>query len=811
MKISYNWLREFVDVKLPVEKVAEILTDTGLEVEKIHEFSPLKSDLKGVVVGRVLEVKKHPNADKLFLTQVDLGDGKPVQIVCGAPNVAEGQKVPVATIGTKLILPGGKELKIKKGKIRGEVSYGMICAEDELGLSDNHDGIMVLDDNAEVGKPFIETLRVEKDYVLEIGLTPNRSDAMSHYGVARDIYTKLKFEGAQIALKSRSTSNFVTEVKQTPVHIEIEEKNKCPRYVGLVIRNVKVIPSPEWLQKRLKSIGINPKNFLVDLTNFIMHDIGQPMHAFDLSAVKGNKVVVRNARPGEKILALDDNEYELASDDLVIANESEAMAIAGVMGGKLSAINEHTTDILLESAYFNPVGIRKTAKRLGISTDSSFRFERGVDPTQTDYAMKWAAILIKEYIPDAIVTEMVDETVKTIEPAVIHLTYDYIERMIGEQVSPEKIKQILHLLDFKIVLSNDENLTVEAPLYRVDVTRPADVVEEILRIYGYNTVHIPEKMHINVAHEEFPPAEKMENTAARLLVNSGYFETMSVSMLSDDDIKLSETFDENKAVRLLNPLSKEHTVLRQNLLISLLQNIRYNVNRQRDNLAFFEFGKAYFKLQNGKYREEKRLAIAVTGYLTPENWMENKRPEGFFHLKGTVEKLFERFGVTYKEFPVRHPDFSDAVVFKTDKSDILTMGILKKSLLKKFDIRKPVYFASIRWDDFMQTAKRLSGKKFKPFSKFPSVRRDLALLVDKQITYAQLYKLALETEKKLLESINLFDVYEGDKIPKDKKSYAISFILRAPDKTLNDKQADKVMQKILKVYEEKLGAKLRDK
>jgi len=810
MKISYNWLKEFIPLDLSAEETAEILTGTGLEVEKIHDYFPLKSGLEGVVVGKVLEVRKHPNADKLFLTKVDLGEGEPVQIVCGAPNVAEGQKVPVATIGTVLLMPDGKELKIKKGKIRGEVSYGMICAEDELGLSDNHDGIMVLDDDVPVGKKFIDVLQVEKDKVFEIGLTPNRADAMSHFGVARDLYAKLSFEKKDVTLKTRSTSHFVPEVKTQPVSVHIEEKNKCPRYAGLVIRNVKSVESPEWLQHRLKAIGINPKNLLVDITNFVMHDIGQPMHAFDLNAIKGNKVIVRNARPGEKILALDDNEYELSEEDLVIANEHEPMAIAGVIGGKHSAINEGTTDIFLESAYFNPVTVRKTAKRLGIATDSSFRFERGVDPTQTDFAIKWAAILIKEYLPEAIITEIVDETAKNIEPVSISMTYDYIWRLTGEKIHPDEIKRILHLLDFKIILSNKENLTVEAPLYRVDVTRPADVVEEILRIYGYDRVAIPDKMHFSVAPEPMPTPEHVERITADLLTASGFLETMSVSMQPEEWMKLSGSWKPETAVALLNPISAEHALMRQSLLISFLQNLQYNVYRQREDLAFFEFGKVYHKDGENQYREEKSLILGVSGNQIPEHWLDNNRFSGFFYFKGIIEKLLQRFGIRYEEVATEHPDFKDAVLFKSGKSDLVRAGVLKKSLLKAFDIKKPVYFAEIRWDDFQDLVKNRAAVRFKPLSKFPAVRRDLALLVDKDVTYAQLYKSAVNAERKLLESLRLFDVYEGDKIPAGKKSYALSFVLRAPDKTLNDKYVDKIMQKILKALEKDTGARLRE-
>ena len=803
MKIAYNWLKEFIPLEMKAEEVADILTGTGLEVEKIHEYIPLKADLEGVVVGKVLEVRKHPNADKLFLTKVDLGEGEPVQIVCGAPNVAEGQKVPVATIGTRLIMPDGSELKIKKGKIRGEYSYGMICAEDELGLSDNHDGIMVLDPEVPVGQKFTDVLGIEKDYVFEIGLTPNRADAMSHFGVARDLYAKLSFEKQPVTLKTRSTSHFVPEVKKQPVSVTIDEKNKCPRYAGLVIQNVKPVESPAWLQHRLRSIGINPKNLLVDITNFVMHDIGQPMHAFDLSAIKGNKIIVRNARPGEKILALDDKEYELTPDDLVIANEYEPMAIAGVMGGKYSAIHEGTTDIFLESAYFDPVTVRKTSKRLGLTTDSSFRFERGVDPTQTDYALKWAAILIKEHLPEAVITEIVDETAKTVEPRSISLTYAYIWQLIGEKIHPDEIKRILHLLDFKIILSNKENLTVEAPLYRVDVTRPADVVEEILRIYGYDNVKIPEKMHFSVAPEDPLSDDRIERTIAALLTDSGLSETMSVSM------QPAAWAQEEGTVRLLNPVSAEHEIMRRSMLMSFLENLRDNVNRQHDDLAFFEFGKIYFKTGEA-YNEQKVLSMGLTGDFIPENWVDDNRFGGFFYFKGLAEKLMRRLGIAYAERATERPDFQDAVEFRVEGNVIGVAGIVRKDLAKKFDLKKPVYYAEWDWEKLVDTVKKSKGTKIKPFSKFPAVRRDLALLVDKEVTYAELYRTARETEKKLLEEVRLFDVYEGDKIPPGKKSYALSFLLRSPEKTLRDRQVDQIMSKILHALEKKTGAKLRE-
>ncbi len=808
MKISYNWLKDYIEIDKPAEEVAAILTGTGLEVEKILDYRPVKSDLEGIIVGKVLEVKKHPNADKLSVTLVDLGQGDPVQIVCGAPNVAEGQKVPVATIGTKLVTYDGQEIKMKKGKIRGEVSMGMILAEDEIGLSDNHDGIMVLDEDAPVGKSVKEVLDLPEDKVFEIGLTPNRADAMSHFGVARDLYAKLNFEGEKMHFSQRSVGKFTPDNRVQPVQIEIKDGKKCARYVGLVIKNVKVEESPEWLQQRLRAIGLIPRNNIVDITNYVMHDIGQPMHAFDLSKIKGNKVIVRTAKEGEKIVALDDKEYELSAEDLVIANQEEPMAIAGVIGGKDSAISDTTTDILLESAYFDPVSVRKTAKKLGIATDSSFRFERGIDPEITDFAIKYAALLIKEVLPDAIITEPADEIAQHFQPVTISLSYEYLNRMIGEVISPEKIKEILALLDFQIVSSNEENLAVQVPLYRVDVTRPADVVEEILRIYGYDTVPVPSKMNFSIAHEEAITPLKLENETANLLTHSGFNETMSVSMTSGKQFDVLHSTDKEKAVELLNPVSADYAYMRQSLLISGLENLQYNFNRQREDLAIFEFGNIYFK-EDGKYVEKRRMGIFLTGNLLPENWIEPLKKSGFFHLKGQLEKILERWGVSYEEQAFEHGDLSDAVVMKVKDQVLAVAGIVKPSIAKTFDIKKPVYFGEIDMDYLFRYLKKQKPSKIKPIPKFPAMRRDLALVVDKDVSYAKLYDIARKTEKKLLESVNLFDVYEGEKIGEGKKSYAVSFVFRSPDKTLKDKQVDKIMKRLLTAFEQEAGAKLR--
>jgi len=808
MKISYNWLQSFLPLDKPAEEVGAILTDIGLEVEKIEDYLPARGTLDGVVVGHVLKVWKHPNADKLWLTEVDLGDGKPVQIVCGAPNVAEGQKVPVATVGTELVTYGGEKFKIKKGKIRGEVSYGMICAEDELGLSDNHEGIMVLDDDIPAGTPFKQVLK-GADKVFEIGLTPNRADAMSHYGVARDLKAKLRFEGEKVKFLQRSVSKFIVENRIRPVSIDLQDEEKCPRYVGLVIQNVKVEPSPQWLQDRLRAIGINPKNNLVDVTNFVLHDIGQPMHAFDLKAIKGNKVIVRRAREGERIVALDDKEYTLTSDDLVIANENEPMAIAGVIGGKHSAINEHTTDIFLESAYFDPVTVRKTAKRLGISTDSSFRFERGIDPEITEFAIRWAAILIKELLPGAMITEIVEEKGREFKPAQISLSYDYIHQLIGEKIHPNKIKEILSLLDFKILLDSKESLHVEAPLYRVDVTRPADVIEEILRIYGYNNIRIPEKFTFTVAHEEPLTDDKIENEISSLLVHNGYTETLSPSMHAKETGLAAGLDAEEQYVELLNPISKDYDVMRQNLLISALQNTAFNLNRKNPDLALFEWGKVYTKLGPGRYEERPRLALLQTGKPLPESWLTGQAKGHFYYLKGMIEAIGERFGLEWRQEPVSHPALTDAVAFKAGDETVFTAGQVRPSLLRLFDIKQPVYYAEADAALLFEQIKQNRDLKFKPLPKYPSVRRDLALVVDKDVPYARLYEAIRQADRKWLRDIALFDVYEGDKIPEGKKSYAVSLTFRSDEKTLNDKQVDKLTAKILKIVGKKTGAQLR--
>ncbi len=810
MKISYNWLKQFINLDWEAEKTAELLTDLGLEVEGIEKFESIPGGLKGVKIGKVLEVFKHPNADKLSITKVDLGEGEPVQIVCGAPNVAEGQIVPVATVGTVLYDKEGKEFPIKKSKIRGEISMGMICAEDELGLGDNHDGIMVLDENIQVGKEAKEIFDIETDEVFEIGLTPNRADAMSHLGVARDLKAGLAFKDIEVKFDTPSVSKFNVDVKTHPIHIEVKDSNKCPRYAGLTIKGVKIGPSPEWIQNRLKAIGLNPINNIVDITNYVMHELGQPLHAFDADKIHGHKIIVKTAEPGDKLTTLDGVERELHPEDLIIYNEKEPMVIAGVYGGIDSGVSEETTDIFLESAYFNPVSIRKTAKRHGLNTDSSFRFERGVDPDITVYALKRAASLIKEYADAEVITEIEDVYPNPIEPHTVSLQYNYLNRLIGNEIDKDIIKNILASLEIKINSETDQGLNLTVPAYRVDVTRPADVVEEILRVYGYNNIDFSTKINASIEKSDPFASYKIENIVAEQLRANGFTEIMSNSLTSPKYIELSEQINPETTVEILNPLSQDLSVLRQSILFSGLESILYNINRKKNDLKFYEIGKIYNKYGEGNYEENKRIGIFITGNQFPENWHTTKQRTNFYHLKGIAEAILKRFGISnYTIKPGKNKDLSASIRFMANKKPLIELGQVEGRILKSFGISQEVYFAEIFWDQLMSILPLSTKVKFKEIAKYPAVRRDLALELDKDITYQDLYTAAFDVEKKLLKGVNLFDVYEGDKIAKGKKSYALSFILQDDYKTLNDKQIDKTMNKIVKAYEDKFGAKLR--
>ena len=808
MKISYNWLKQFLQVDWEENKTSELLTDLGLEVEGIETKESIKGSLEGILVGEVLTCDQHPNADRLKITTVDLGTGDPVQIVCGAPNVAAGQKVPVATIGTTLYDDKGVGFKIKKGKIRGEESHGMICAEDELGLGTGHDGILILDKKLKVGTPAAEVFNIETDQVFEIGLTPNRADAMSHYGVARDFRAGLIQHGINLELITPSVSDFHVEQRRLRIDIEVENKDLAPRYCGISIVDVEVKDSPEWIQNRLKSIGITPKNNIVDITNYVLHELGQPLHAFDASKIKGNKVIVKTLAQGTKFTTLDEVERELHSEDIMICDsESNPLCIAGVFGGINSGVSEKTTSIFLESAYFKPVSIRKTAKRHALNTDASFRFERGIDINFTKYALKRAAILIKEYANGKIASDVIDFYPEKIEDFQVFLSYESAFRLIGQEIDKETIKNILASLEIKISSETEGGLGLTIPSYRVDVQREADIIEEILRVYGYNNIKFSHKLNTSISFDSNKDIS-LENIVANQLTTLGFNETMANSLTKEEYSSFSENLKSEFNVTMLNPLSNDLKVMRQSLLFSGLESISYNLNRKNNSLKLYEFGKTYHKYEKG-YQEDKHLTIFVSGARTKDSWTSLTQNSEFFYLKGIVMSILERIGVTnIKTSPVKTDVFSEGIVLSLGKNKLVEFGVIKKKILKEFGIKQEVLFADFDWTSILS----ISGKKKIKVSmlpKFPSVKRDLALLLDEKITFKEIYDLAFQSERNLLKDLGLFDVYEGDKLPEGKKSYAVSFVLQDNNKTLEDRQIDKIMQKLQQSFEKNLGAVLR--
>ncbi len=807
MKISYNWLKQFIETDWEAEKTGELLTDLGLEVEGIEKFESVRGGLKGVVIGKVLTCEQHPNADRLKVTTVDVGQEKPLQVVCGAPNVDAGQTVPVATIGTILYDEKGESFTIKKGKIRGVESFGMICAEDELGLGKSHDGIMVLEDKWEAGTPVAEIFEIENDEVFEIGLTPNRADAMSHLGVARDLRAGLLQKGIEIELISPSVSAFHISDRTLKMEVTVEDKEKAPRYSGVTISGVTVEESPEWLQNRLKSIGLTPINNVVDVTNYVLHGLGQPLHAFDATKIKGNSVVVKTVEKGTKFTTLDNVERELHEEDLMICDgRGTPMCIAGVLGGIDSGVTENTTNIFLESAYFNPVSVRKTAKRHGLNTDASFRFERGIDPNKTEYALKIASILITEIAGGKISSEIVDIYPNKIEDFQVFLSFDKLNKLIGEELPKEVIKRILSSLEIKIASVTDRGLGLIVPTYRVDVLREADLIEEILRVYGYNNIQTPEKLKTSVSYSEFD-VTKVENIVADHLVSLGFNEIMSNSLTKADYINMTEKIKEEHNVAMLNPLSSDLGVMRQSMLFSGLESIVYNNNRKNTSLSFFEFGKTYHKFQ--EYEEQKHLSLFVTGNREQERWNTTQRQSDFFYVKGVIEAVLLRLGVkNTKMSPVKNDVFSEGVQLSLGKKKLVEIGVVKKAVLKGMGCKQQVLFADFYWDNLLSIL-GTSNFKVEELPKYPSVKRDLALLIDEKVAFSEIYQLAYQTERKLLKEVELFDVYEGDKLEKGKKSYAVSFILQDDNKTLKDKQIDKVMTKLQATFEKNLGAVLR--
>ncbi|MEK8179771.1 phenylalanine--tRNA ligase subunit beta [Flavobacterium buctense] len=806
MRISYNWLKQFIKIDLKSEETAAILTDLGLEVEVVEKYQSVRGGLVGVVVGHVLTCEKHPDADRLKITTVDLGEGSPVQIVCGAANVAAGQKVPVATIGTKLFDKEGVEFEIKKGKIRGQESHGMICAEDELGLGTSHDGIMVLDAALKPGTPCAKVFNIENDEVFEIGLTPNRADAMSHYGVARDLRASLLQKNSNIELITPSVSTFRIDKRTLKIDVDVKDSKLAPRYCGVTLSGLTVKPSPEWLQNRLKAIGLTPKNNIVDVTNYILHDLGQPLHAFDAAKING-KIIVKTVAAGTKFTTLDDVERTLHEEDLMICDEKGPLCIAGVFGGKGSGVSETTNSIFLESAYFNPVNVRKSAKRHALNTDASFRFERGIDPNITEFALKRAALLIKEVAGGEITSDIVDIYPKKIEDFPVFLNFDKTTKLIGQELPKETIKKILASLDIKVNSVSDAGLGLIIPSYRVDVQREVDVIEEILRVYGYNNINFTKKLNATVSNSARTEDYKVQNIIASQLNGLGFHEMMANSLTTPDYVGLSEMLKEEYNVMMLNPLSNDLSAMRQSMLFSGLEAVSYNINRRNGDLKLFELGKTYHKELNG-YNEPKHLTLFVTGNRNEESWTNAQKPSDFFLFKGYVNSVLDRLGITkVQNKPVTSDVFAEGLAMASGNDTLVEFGTVKKSILKHFDIKQEVFFADFNWNLIL---KLIGSKiKFTDIPKYPEVRRDLALLVDDSVAFDAIYNIARQTEKSLLKDINLFDVYQGKNLPEGKKSYAVSFTLQDNSKTLTDEQIDKIMSKLQKNMENELGASLR--
>lgn len=803
MKISYKWLKEFIDITESPEEIGALLTATGLEVEGIEEVESIKGGLKGVVIGEVLTCEKHPEADRLKITTVDVGLEQPLHIVCGAPNVAAGQKVLVATVGTTLYPAGSDEpLVLKKSKIRGAASEGMICAEDELGLGQSHDGILILETDLPNGTPASEHFGISSDYLIEIGLTPNRADAASHYGVARDLKAVLNRE-----IKLPSVESFLVDNHDLPITVSVENNEAAPRYAGLTITGIKVSDSPEWLKQRLAIIGIRSINSIVDITNFICHDLGQPMHAFDADKITGKKVIVKTVAEGTPFVTLDGQERKLSETDLMICNETEPMCIAGVFGGLTSGVTAETTSIFLESAYFSPAWVRRTAQRFSLKTDSSFRFERGTDPNMPLYALKRAALLVKEIVGGTISSDITDLYPNRVEDFKVQVKYRHIDRLLGKPLEKSLIKTILAGLDITIQDEDENTFTAIVPPYRVDVQREADVIEEILRIYGFGQIELSAGLSSDYL-SDFPvnDPEKLKMRLSELLAANGYNEIITNSLTKPEpQASLGESVFGNP-VKILNYLSEDLSVMRQTLIFSGLEVVSYNSNRRQRDLKFFEFGKTYHEL-NGKYSEKERLALFISGNVQEESWLEKSRDVTFHDLAASVNQILSAMKVKNVEKEAADTNiFQQGITLTLNKKPLVTFGLLKPAITKKGDVKAPVYFADFDWDYLMRQYNY--AVQFKEVSRFPEVRRDLSLVVEKKIAFEELRQIAYKTEKQLLRSVNVFDVYEGANLD-GKKSYSISFILQDDQQTLTDKVIDKSMQRLIAAYERELGAIIR--
>ena len=820
MNISYNWLKEYVDFNLTPEEVADALTSIGLETGGVEEVQTIKGGLEGLVIGEVLTCEDHPNSDHLHTTTVNLGDGVPVQIVCGAPNVAAGQKVVVATLGTKLY-SGDDCFTIKKSKIRGVESTGMICAEDEIGIGESHDGIIVLPNEAVPGTLAKDYYNIKSDYLLEVDITPNRADACSHYGVARDLYAYLVQNGKATSLTRPSVDSFSVENNGLDIEVCVENSEAAPRYSGVTVSGVTVKESPEWLQDKLRIIGLRPINNVVDITNYIVHAFGQPLHCFDAAKIKGNKVLVGTRAEGTPFVTLDGVERKLNERDLMICNAEEPMCIAGVFGGLESGSVETTTDIFIESAYFNPTWVRKTARRHGLNTDSSFRFERGADPNITIYCLKLAALMIKELAGGTISSEIKDICDQPAADFIVELAYARVNALIGKLIPVETVKSIVTTLEMRIVNETPEGLTLAIPPYRVDVQRECDVIEDILRIYGYNNVEIPSTLKSSLTTKgEVDKSNKLQNLVAEQLVGCGFNEIMNNSLTASAYYEELESLPSSNLVKLLNPLSNDLNCMRQTLLFGGLESIAYNANRKSSDLRFFEFGNVYTynadKRNEEKvlapYSESYRLGMWVTGKRVTNSWAHAEEASSVYELKAYVENIFKRLGLDFNNLVVGNLSdelFASALSVQTKGGKRLAVfGVVARKQLKAFDIDSEVYFADLYWGELMK-AIRSAKVSYKEISKYPAVRRDLALLLDNNVQFSEIEKIARDTEKKLLKEVELFDVYEGKNLEAGKKSYAVSFILQDENQTLTDKQIDKIMSKLIKNLEDKINAKLR--
>jgi phenylalanyl-tRNA synthetase beta chain len=818
MKISYSWLKEYLKIDLDPGEVSTILTDIGLEVEGTETFEKVKGGLEGLVVGEVKSCGRHPEADRLYITKVIVGAGSALNIVCGAPNVKKGQKVIVAKPGTTLY-KDNESYRIKETKIKGVVSEGMICAEDEIGMGTSHEGIMVLDDDAQPGMPVSKYINLEKDTVFEIGLTPNRIDAASHYGVARDLAAFLS-QNKEVRAELPDVGRFKTGNNSYKVDIKIENKDACRRYAGVTVTGVKIGPSPDWLQVRLASIGLKPINNIVDITNFVLHELGQPLHAFDADKLADRKIIVRNMPEGTPFITLDGVEHRLSAEDLMICDGIEAVAIGGVFGGLYSGVTDETTNVFIESAYFNPLYIRRTVKRHGINTDSSFHFERGVDPDMTIVALKRAALLMKELGGGTISSEVIDVYPEPIKPFTVAFDYAYIDRLTGKHIERNRIRKILDALEIDIIDEHEDQITVSVPPYRVDVSRQADVIEDILRIYGYNNIEFSESLNSNISYTTRPDRERMLDIVSVYLSSNGFYEIMSNSLTKSAYYDKLSSYKPEYLVKLYNPLSSDLNVMRQTLLFGGLESIAYNANRKMHELRLYESGNCYFYNAKkndsnplSRYSEEQHVALFITGNKYESNWISREEKSSYFQLKSYMENIFERLGFDTDRFNINNisgrPDiFVEGLCYTQNNITMAEFGIVTNKLTRDFDIKEDVFYCDIFWDNVLKNL-RTRDVEFTELPKYPEVRRDLALLISSSVTFEQIKELAFRTEKYFLKRLNLFDVYTGDKIEKGKKSYAISFILQDQKKTLTDTQIDKIMSGLVNVFTDELNAEIR--